>query len=430
MIEALIITLREGLEAALVIGLILVYLRRIGRSDLSKFAYAGLLLALVASGIGAFVFQTLSLGEEVTDVVEAYIMLFGSFFVGTMVVWMFKAARSLRQQVEQRIDVIAGKKTTLTQGLSLLLLSFVMVFREGAEIILFLTALSFGIGSNPFLIVSGGAIGIAIAVILGMLIVKGLVRINLRLFFAGTGIVLLALIATLIGNALHNFAEFNVVSLTPEMLAFIGLLTREDTSIIILVSLIAVPAVLFTLDPILRPATKQAIKDESPSQKRLRIAEVRRTRILRILMGTILLVIIITVGFSWAATARGGYDPAVTPINSQNGMVMVPLSELSDGMMHKYSLEIHGVTVRFFMIQPSGGMVRVGLDACYICPPAGYYLKEDSVVCKNCDAPINFDTIGLPGGCNPRVLKFRVDDTSVAIDLVELEASAKYFGKS
>src|SRR3989337_2937788 len=100
MMEALIITLREGLEAALVLGLILAYLKRIGKADLRKFAYIGLLLAVAASGIGAHIFQTLNLGEEVTDIIEAYIMLFGAFFVGTMVVWMFKASKSLRRQVE------------------------------------------------------------------------------------------------------------------------------------------------------------------------------------------------------------------------------------------------------------------------------------------------------------------------------------------
>ncbi len=428
MIDALIITLREGLEAALVIGLILVYLRRIGRTDLSKFAYIGLILAIIASGIGAFIFQTLSLGENVTDVIEAYIMLFGAFFVGTMVVWMFKASKSFRHQVEQRIDTIANKKTTLTQGLGLLLLSFMMVFREGAEIILFLAALSFSAGSNLFLIVSGGAIGIAIAAILGILIIKGLVKINLRLFFAGTGLVLLALMATLVAKALHNLAEFNVVSLTPDVLAFVGLLAREDTSIIILFSLIAIPALLIALDPILSPHKKKIIEDESPAQKRLRVAEARRSTILRALIGVTLFAVIMTVGFSWASTARGGYDPAVMPINSQNGKVMVPLSELNDGIMHKYSLEIQGVPVRFFMIHPSGDTVRVGFDACYICPPIGYYMKEGTVVCKNCDAPINFDSIGLPGGCNPRVLEFTVDDTNVVIDLAELEASVKYFG--
>ena len=429
MIDALIITLREGLEAALVIGLILVYLRRIGRTDLNKFAYVGLILAIIASGIGAFIFQTLNLGENVTDVIEAYIMLFGAFFVGTMVVWMFKASKSFRHQVEQRIDTIANKKTTLTQGLGLLFLSFMMVFREGAEIILFLAALSFSAGSNLFLIVSGGAIGIAIAAILGILIVKGLVRINLRLFFAGTGVVLLALIATLVAKALHNLAEFNVVSLSPDVLAFIGLLAREDTSIIILFSLIAIPALLIALDPVLSPRKKNVVEDESLAQKRLRIAEARRSTILRALTGVTLFAVIMIVGFSWASTARGGYDPAVMPMNSQNGKVMVPLSELSDGMMHKYSLEIQGVPVRFFMIYPSGDAVRVGLDACYICPPVGYYMKEDTVVCKNCDAPINFDAVGLPGGCNPRVLEFTVDGASVVIDLAELEASVKYFTK-
>src|SRR3990172_11564303 len=132
MIEALIITLREGLEAALVLGLILVYLKKVGRANLRKFAYIGLVLAIIASGIGAYTFQTLSLGEEVIDTIEAYVMLTAAFFVGTMVVWMFKTAKNFKRQVEQRVDTITRKKSTIAQRSGLILLAFTMVFREGA----------------------------------------------------------------------------------------------------------------------------------------------------------------------------------------------------------------------------------------------------------------------------------------------------------
>src|SRR3972149_11771005 len=110
MLEALIVTLREGLEAALVIGLILAYLRKIGRPNLSRFVYTGLVLALSASAIGAFLFQTLNVQEEQADIMEAYMMLAGALFVGTMIAWMFRASRNLRGQIEQRVDITLSKK--------------------------------------------------------------------------------------------------------------------------------------------------------------------------------------------------------------------------------------------------------------------------------------------------------------------------------
>lgn len=421
------ITLREGLEAALVVGLMLAYLKRIGRVDLKSFVYLGLILAVSTSALAAFIFQTLSFGEAVTDIVEAYIMLLGSFFVGTMIIWMFRAASSLRHQVEQRIDTVVNRKTRALQGLGLLLLAFMLVFREGVEIILFISALSFRIGSNPFLIISGGLLGMGIAVLLGLLILKGLVKIDLRIFFTGTGLVLLALIATLMAKAIHNFAEFGIISLTAEQLLLIGLLVREDTSILILVSLIAVPALMITLDPLIKRRTIRVVAEERPAQRRLRLAEERRMMAVRVGMGIVLLIVIISVGISWASVARAGYDPPVYSVVPEAGKVKIQLSELSDGLMHKYSVDTHGVIVRFFLIQTSDGTLRVALDVCYICPPAGYYMKGDTVVCKNCDAPINIDTIGMPGGCNPRVLKFQKNSSHVFINFDDLENSARYF---
>ena len=424
--EALMITLREGLEAALIVGLMLAYLNRIARVDLKRFVYSGLITAVLASAIAAFIFQTLSLGEEVIDILEAYIMLLGSFFVGTMVIWMFRASSSFRHQVEQRIDTLVGMKARTLQGLSLFLLAFMLVFREGAETVLFISALSFRIGSNPFQIVSGGLVGIGIASGLGWLILKGLVRINLRIFFVGTGIVLLALVATLIANAIHNFAEFNVITLSAEQLSLIGLLVREDTSIIILASLTAVPALMITLDPLISRRTETTIA-ETPARRRLRLAERRRMMLLRTSIGALMLLLVVSVGVSWASVARAGYDPPVNSIVADGGKVTVSLSEVGDGMMHKYSVDVHGVVVRFFVIQSQGGSLRVALDVCYICPPAGYYMKDEDVVCKNCDAPINIDTIGMPGGCNPRVLKFKTDGLHAFIDFADLEASTQYF---
>lgn len=260
-LNAMVITLREGLEAALVMGLVLVYLKKIGRTDLSKFAYVGLILAGAASGVGAYLFQVLNVQEQQSDIIEAYVMLIGAFFVGTMIVWMFKASRSVKRQVEQKIDTVTSKRTVLTQRLSLLGLAFVLVFREGVEIILFLATLMFTPGSSPLLVASGATAGIAIAAILGVLIIKGLVKINLRLFFIGTGSVLLALIATLIARALHNFAEFGVITLSQEALGFLGNFIRDETQILILVALIAVPVLLIIIDPIIRRFKKQSSND-------------------------------------------------------------------------------------------------------------------------------------------------------------------------
>ncbi len=425
-LNALVITLREGLEAALVMGLVLVYLKKVGRTDLSKFVYVGLILAGVASGVGAYLFQVLSIQEQQSDIIEAYVMLIGAFFVGTMILWMFKASRSVKRQVEQKIDTVTSKRTVLTQRISLLFLAFVLVFREGVEIILFLATLMFTPGSSPLLVASGATAGIAIAAILGILIIKGLIKINLRLFFIGTGSVLLALIATLIARALHNFAEFSVITLSQDALGFLGNFIRDETQVLILVTLIAVPVLLITIDPIIRRSKKQSPNDESPAKRRLRIAEAKRMKILRAFMSVTLIIVIVSVGIASATSAEAGYFPKAMPVTFQDGKVTVPLSAVNDGLLHKYSVLIQGVTVRFFIFEQNQ-TVKAALDACYICPPVGYKQVEDTIVCHNCDAPINFEDIGLPGGCNPRVINYSVGASQVAIDETELSSLVKYF---
>jgi len=98
MFEALIITLREGVEAALVIGIILAYLRKIGREELNRSVYIGLMLAIGASILGAVALSRVGLNEELF---EGIAMLIAALFVGTMIIWMWRTARQLKSEIEQ-----------------------------------------------------------------------------------------------------------------------------------------------------------------------------------------------------------------------------------------------------------------------------------------------------------------------------------------
>lgn len=77
-------------------------------------------------------------------------------------------------------------------------------------------------------------------------------------------------------------------------------------------------------------------------------------------------------------------------------------------------------TVRFFVLRRPDDSLAVALDACGICPPKGYFLDGDVVICRNCDAPINVDTIGQGGGCNPVPLSFSLDGSAVRIQVADL----------
>lgn len=244
MLEATVIGIREGLEAALVVGFILAYLSRTGRSDLSKYVYGGLLLAVAASMLAAVGIVRLGLDPE-NEVAEGVLFLVAGTFVATMVVWMWRTGRTLRAELEARVERMLeapARPGTRRAAVGLGILTFVMVFREGIETVLFLGALSVAIRGNPLNNVIGGTSGIVLAAVFGALLVRGSVRISLHRFFLLTGAVLLALVLKLVANGIHEFAEVGLLRLGERALAVIGFLTREGTTFLILITFLLIPA--------------------------------------------------------------------------------------------------------------------------------------------------------------------------------------------
>ena len=136
MLSALLLSLREGVEAALVVGIVLVYLNRTGRRALSSYVWAGVLLAAAASFVAAVLLQRWQVSE---DGFEGLLMLVASALVVSMIIWMNRAARHLKKEIEQRVESYA-QKSTRAAGWAIGFFVFMMVVREGAELILILRA--------------------------------------------------------------------------------------------------------------------------------------------------------------------------------------------------------------------------------------------------------------------------------------------------
>jgi uncharacterized membrane protein len=113
--------------------------------------------------------------------------------------------------------------------------------------------------------------------------------------------------------------------------------------------------------------------------------------------------------------------PAQTP--AVNGQILIPLPQVNDWHLHRYVYEAeNGTPVRYIIIRKSEAAYGVGLDACDICGPTGYYERNGKeVVCILCDVVMNIATIGFPGGCNPVPLKFSIAGGNLIIDVKELE---------
>ena len=255
--EAFVITLREGVEAALIIALVITYLNRTGRQELHRWVYAGLGLAIVASLLGAFGFSRIGLNPE-SELFEGILYAVAAVLVVSLVVWMWRNSRNMKQQIEGRLDTLT---TSDSRGYSWGLLAFVffMVFREGIETVLFLAALS--LTRTPDLVgFVGGIVGLSLAVLFGVLFIRGSLRINLRWFFAVTGFVLLILAVRLAAGSLHEFHEVGLLSLPHLLEEAIEFLTEESTSTVILIALIALPLLTMLPERWLRPITQRAAR--------------------------------------------------------------------------------------------------------------------------------------------------------------------------
>src|SRR3989304_582892 len=143
MLESLVITLREGVEAALVVGIILTYLFKTDKAHLKNMVYIGLGAAVVASIAFAILLQVLGIDPE-NEYFEGAVLGVAGVLVATLVIWMWRTSKRLKGDMEKKLSVIVGREKVSAQGLGILAFTFVMVFRGGAETVLFLTGSTLG----------------------------------------------------------------------------------------------------------------------------------------------------------------------------------------------------------------------------------------------------------------------------------------------
>src|SRR5882672_9961742 len=219
MLQAFIITLREGVEAALIVGITLAYLAKIGRADLRKTVYAALGAAFMGSIGVAILISRLNWNE---DVFEGWIMLVAAFFVISMVVFMMRTGRKLKGEIEGKVGLLAGNDAWL----GLFAFIFLMVLREGAETVLILSAVS--LNSTELMSFLGTLLGVLAAIAFGVMFVKGTVRINLQKFFRVTTAILFLVAAQLVISGLHELSETGIIPSSKREMAIIGPIVRNE----------------------------------------------------------------------------------------------------------------------------------------------------------------------------------------------------------
>jgi high-affinity iron transporter len=232
LLPAYLLSLREGLEAALIIGIVIGALTRIRRSDLAPAMWLGVVSALVVSILTALLLTTfgLSLEDEAEALFEGITMFIAAGILTWMIFWMSKQARFLKGELESGVN----KAVATTGKRAVFWLAFVAVVREGIELAIFITAAFFAgnssqLTSNIVQTLAGTILGLGTAALLGWTLFATTVRLDLRKFFQVTGILLILFAAGLVAHGVHEFNEVGIIPSIVDPIWNLNHLINEDS---------------------------------------------------------------------------------------------------------------------------------------------------------------------------------------------------------
>ena len=210
MVPGFIITFREALEAALIVGIVLSYLARIHQTGYNRLVYFAVVSGIVASVLGALVFTHIAGGfsGRAEEIFEGFVMLIGAVLLTTMILWMMKQ-KHVARELEEKVAAEVGS----AHRFGLFFLVFFAILREGIETVIFLGASGFASGNSSLI---GAILGILAAVLLGYAIFVGSMKINLKRFFNVTSILLVLFAAGLVAHGIHELQEAGVVPIVIE----------------------------------------------------------------------------------------------------------------------------------------------------------------------------------------------------------------------
>jgi high-affinity iron transporter len=232
MLPTFLLSLREGLEAALIIGIVLGAVSKIRRTDLAPSVWIGTLSAVGVSILTAIILTPfgMSLEGSAEQIFEGITMLVAAGILTWMIFWMGKQARFLKSELEDGVN----KAAATTGKRAVFMVAFLAVVREGIELAIFVTAAFFagnqGQASTTLVqILAGTILGLGTAVLLGYTIFATTVRLDLRKFFQVTGILLILFAAGLVAHGIHEFNEAGWIPVIVEHVWDVNMILDENS---------------------------------------------------------------------------------------------------------------------------------------------------------------------------------------------------------
>ena len=411
MLSAFLIALREGVEASLVVGIVLVYLARTGRSYLARYVWGAVAAAVALSLAVAIALERFNISE---DGFEGLLYLVASFFVVTMIIWMNRVAKHLKKEIEEKVEKYAGRQGSAA-GWGIALFVFLMVLREGAELAFILRAVELSTEGLETWI--GTFAGIAAAVAVGLFFFKGTLKVPLHRFFAVTSTILILVAIQLAVSGLHELSEARWIPSSKTEMAIIGPIVRNDLFFFIFI-FGAVVLLIFREWQTLSHS-KASAAATSDAERRLLEAQNRRQRRWMIAAASLSLAVILVLTADFIYAKVNAAPPQARPVEAVGNVVRIPVSEVQDGNLHLFTLTANGQSIRFLVIKKPNGY-GTALDACLICGAEGYRQDGQNVICRHCASAIYIPSIGQKGGCNPIGFPSQIEGNDVVIDITSV----------
>jgi high-affinity iron transporter len=254
--------------------------------------------------------------------------------------------------------------------------------------------------------------------------VKGSVRINLQKFFRITTAIMFLVAAQLVISGLHELSESGVIASSKREMAIIGPIVSNDWFFFVMISALAALMILFEAkrrEPVAAGA--------SAAERRKAAWSTRRERMWMISVLTFSFIFIALITAEEFVYAKSANLSPATEVTFTNGRLSIPLAQVGDGDLHRFQATANGTAIRFWLYKKPDGTVATVFDACEICGSVGFYKGPNGVVCKNCAAPINPQTVGKPGGCNPVPLRATQTADAVIIQEADVAVGSRMFAQ-
>ncbi|MBI5194994.1 MAG: DUF2318 domain-containing protein [Nitrospirae bacterium] len=446
LLGAELVGLKEGFKALIVWFVFYSYLVVNNKKNLIRPFYAGFLSVCLILLTSFFLPQGLIPREYLGNVIA---MSFAIFLILSAAALLYMSGDLPGKDSEAKFIPVGVKETAIANVL--IFFSTVLFFLPDSMGIIFYLkeiALMADKASTVYLY---ALIGLAVSLVIFIAVVKFYKPYWIGSFFDIPQILLFLAMVKLLGGGIKGIAELSLIPsvqrgfikfihdiihqtlvlamvpdhplLKPTTWNFIGIFFGTNIASIASLILLLLFPLMFIYHSLFKPLPEPEAQTNAQRRKiKSFLLSDRRKKALPVIFFICLILIAWFSQGSEQVTRL--YNPKPGPVVADKGVVVIPLTlpgmDLTDGLLHKFSLIHDGDEIRIIIIKKSSNALAVCLDACEICPPEGYAQREDHVVCIYCGTPIAIDTLSEPGGCNPIPLETSVDALSVKIELSEI----------